>query len=135
MKTKKTLTAAQQIAKEERRARLQEMSRKIAKMTVAERAGILQANGAIMTIEGRALSVRNSILVLMQVPGASVVGGFRRWGAAGRQVMKGQKGASILIPLGTKSEESGEMTPDGHHFTSATVFDISSTCESALVLA
>jgi hypothetical protein len=52
-------------------------------MTDDERAALVAHVGAVVTCEGRALSVHNSCLVLTQFPTASMVGGFRQWKAHG----------------------------------------------------
>jgi hypothetical protein len=131
--TRKPLTAAQQAARDERKAKTRTIAKKVSAMSPVERANILQSCGAIVTVEGRALSLHNTPMLIFQRPGVSVVGGFRQWQTAGRCVMKGQKGLSILIPMGAKREnaETGETSidADGKHFASATVFDISQTRE------
>jgi hypothetical protein len=133
MKTRKQLTPQQQAARDERKARLIEMNRQISKMTEAQRLEIINSTGAIVTCEGRALSTRNTMLVLMQLPKASVVGGFRQWQTMGRKVSKGTHGAAILVPCGHRSQApDGEAVTDeagegGVFFTTTTVFDIAQT--------
>lgn len=113
-------------------------------MSDAGRAEIVMKAGAVVTCEGRALSEVNTMLLVMQHPGVSIVGGFRQWKKAGRYVMKGQKGRSIWIPRGSKSDvpalAGSEMSrrdiveaADGDagrcRFIAGTVFDISQTAE------
>ncbi|GIG57136.1 hypothetical protein Lfu02_15080 [Longispora fulva] len=55
---------------------------------------------------GRRYSLRNVLLIITQLPGATNVNGFWTWKAQGRDVRKGQHGAAILAAMrGTKSTE------------------------------
>ncbi|MGO1487841.1 MAG: ArdC-like ssDNA-binding domain-containing protein [Arachnia sp.] len=81
-------------------------------------------------------SLNNQILIAVQNPAATQVAGYRAWQAAGRQVIKGEKGISILAPV-----TAPRTDPDGHPLLDAngtqlrgivgvkpaTVFDISQT--------
>jgi hypothetical protein len=71
-------------------------------------------------------SPSNALMILFQKPHATQCAGFHAWRAAGRAVRKGAKGAAILVPLGVRSDESGEDTP---YFSWRYVFDISDTEE------
>ena len=115
--------------KPERKARLNEIRQKLAKLTEQEKAALLQ-RGIIFTIEGRALSAHNCYMIYLQCPGhqPSVVGGFKQWRKAGRTVTKGQHGMSILFPAGSKDPETGDIT-EANNFFAATVFDIEQTEE------
>jgi len=108
-------------------------------MSEAERLA-LAAGCQITTVEGRELSPRNQLLVMLQLQGRAVtlVGGFRQWLAAGRCVRKGERGASIWIPTGkgdsgdAGAAPGGEREPTGEEldklrFVTGTVFDISQT--------
>src|SRR5208282_4903090 len=85
-------------------------------------------------------------LCLMQIPGASMVGGFRQWLKLGRCVRKGQHGASIWVPAGARKADSppagagedahdagvageGSGGSDRTRFVIGTVFDVSQTDE------
>ncbi len=125
---KRQLTPEQTAARDAKRARFQATVKKVADMPEAERAQLATQCGAVLTVEGRALSVTNTILCFLQRPGVSVVGGFRQWIRAGRCVRKGEHGLTIWIPLGVKANEAGE-TGDGARFGTASVFDVSQTCE------
>jgi hypothetical protein len=103
---KRTLTAEQIAARDARRARFQGMVKQLAKMSEADRAQLAAQCGAVLNIEGRALSVTNTILCFLQCPGVSVVGGFRQWIKAGRCVRKGEHGLTIWIPLGAGKAEA-----------------------------
>ena len=127
---KKKLTPEQQAAREARRERFRATVKKVAEMPEAERAQLALQCGAVVTCEGRALSVTNTILCFLQRPGVSVVGGFRQWIKAGRCVRKGEHGLTIWIPLGVKENEAGEIG-DGARFGTATVFDVGQTQELA----
>lgn len=95
---------------------------------------ILERVGAVVTCEGRALSATNTMLCLMQLPGVSMVGGFKQWIRQGRAVMKGQHGVSIWIPCAGRKSEDGEAEGE-MYFTSGTVFDISQTAAIELEVA
>lgn len=91
----------------------------------------------IVTIEGRALSPLNTILVATQHPTASVVGGFRQWLKAGRAVRKGERGAWIFVPTVYKGPGVNIITGGAveevteTRFVMAAVFDVSQTDEVA----
>lgn len=44
-------------------------------------------------------SANNSLLILVQRPGATRVAGYRRWRELGRQVRRGEEGIRILAPI------------------------------------
>lgn len=76
-------------------------------------------------------SFGNAVLIGIQNPDATRVAGYNKWKELGRQVRKGEHGASILAPITrTKKDESGDKEKDRKYvagFTSATVFDVSQT--------
>jgi len=81
-------------------------------------------------------SFRNTVLIQMQAPDATRVGGYNTWKAVGRQVSKGEKGIAILAPVVRKvevdagAEGTSTQTEDRRRivaFTQAYVFDISQT--------
>ena len=96
---KKTLTAEQKQATAERRDRFKALVKKVAAMTVDERKALVAATPGIITVERHTLSPVNSILIMMQNPEATIVGGFNQWIRNGRTVRKGEHGFSIWIPL------------------------------------
>jgi antirestriction protein ArdC len=59
-------------------------------------------------------STRNTILIHMQMPGATLVAGFNAWKSKfDRHVVKGAKAISILAPVPfTKREEKEKLDPD-----------------------
>ena len=126
---KRQPTAEQKQAAAERRQKLRALVARIAKMGDAERAQITQ--GLATTIDGHVLSFKNQMLLALQLPRATVVGGFRQWIKAGRMVQKGQHGASIYVPTGTSKPtdepSETEIENGGPRFLLATVFDISQT--------
>jgi len=83
-----------------------------------------------VTCEGHRLSTHNMIFLFCQDQGAhplAMVGGFRQWKKAGRQVQKGEHAAGyIYVPLGVKKD--GEET-DGVRFRLVPVFDVTQTEE------
>lgn len=124
---KKHVTEAQKQAARERREKLAAMAKQIAAMSPEDRAA-LAAQG-VATIEGHALSLKNTLLLIMQRAQVSVVGGFRQWKQAGRVVRKGEKALALWIPVTRKeTDESGEETVNPG-FRLANVFDISQTEE------
>jgi hypothetical protein len=133
-------TAEQKAKAAERRKRFTELANDIARMTDDERAALVARVGAIVTCEGRALSVHNSCLVLTQLPTASMVGGFRPWKEHGRSVKKGEHGLMIWVPTSRKGETEPAATeappvsegqPEGEGkragFVMGTVFDVTQT--------
>jgi hypothetical protein len=70
-------------------------------------------------------SLRNQILIEMQMPNATRVASYRAWLKLGRQVRKGEHGASILVPYIKTDKETGERVVGG--FGGGTVFDVSQT--------
>ena len=137
---KRKLTEDQIQKRDERRARFKTLWAQIAKLDDMERARIAGQYG-FRTVEGRELSMSNQMLIALQCPGASVLGGFRQWLGHGRAVRKGEHGAMIWCPAGRKStiepsnpgadvvmpgETNGE---NDTRFIVGTVFDISQTEE------
>lgn len=94
-----------------------------------EQRAALAARVSVVTIEGRQLSPHNQCLIALQVPAATIIGGFRQWIKAGRVVMKGQHGAVIWVPIGRKDKD-GELT-EKTGFVLGSVFDVSQTQEIA----
>jgi hypothetical protein len=134
-------TAQQKVAAAERRARFTALAQRVAEMSDDERAALVAHVGAVVTCEGRALSVHNSCLVLTQLPTASMVGGFRQWQAHGRRVKKGEHGLMIWVPTSRKDDaepaptdgapatDASKVEGEGKRsgFVMGTVFDVSQT--------
>src|SRR5882724_8209193 len=116
--------------KKERRARMYNLAREVSKLTPEQR-NELSSKCMVTTIEGRSLSVTNQCLIAMQIPSATIVGGFRQWLRAGRVVMKGQHGACIWVPCGYKQQATDGETDivERTGFILGTVFDVSQTQE------
>jgi hypothetical protein len=82
----------------------------------------------IVSIENnRAYSGRNQQLIAMQLNNPTICGGFHQWRIRSRKVKKGEHGALILYPVGTKKDSEDDEEPT--NFFSAVVFDISQTEE------
>ena len=126
------LTEEQRAKSEARKLRFRQLVKQVAAMSDAERDAMLIRVGAVVTCEGRALSPTNTMLCLMQLPGVSMVGGFKQWIRQGRAVRKGEHGVSIWIPCAGKKAEDSE-TEGEMYFTSGTVFDVSQTSPLAHV--
>ena len=136
---RKQLTEEQKARREERRGRFRQLWAGIAKMGEAERLAKCASLG-IVTCEGHELSLGNTLMVALQLPAASVVGGFRQWLKMGRSVRKGEHGAMIWVPT-MRASKDGEAVaasamPAGEpqegedlRFVIGTVFDIGQTDE------
>ena len=92
-------------------------------------------------------SFNNTMLIAMQRPDAPLVTSYKNWQSMGRQVMKGEKGITIIAPTPYKKMKEKEvldenqrpiMGTDGKpkteqvevtvpHFKAVTVFDIAQT--------
>lgn len=137
---RKKLTAEQAAKSAERKSKFRGLVKQVADMSDEQRAQLTSRIGAVITCDGRALSLRNTMLCLLQCPTVSMVGGFRQWLNQGRAVRKGEHGAMIWIPTGKKSDaadggESPETTADEIRFLVGTVFDIAQTEPVALDIA
>lgn len=104
-------------------------------MSADEREAMAARMGTVATVEGRALSLHNALLVYMQRPDATIVGGFRQWLAAGRSVRKGEHGVMIWAPGGERAahEDADDVIDEatsGPRFVMITVFDVAQTEEA-----
>jgi len=115
---------------QEKRTQLKELRQKLANLS-AEQRDQLASHGLVATVEGRTLSLQNTMLLYMQTPDVfggngcrlpTVIGGFRQWLKAGKHVRKGEHGKTIFIPIGEKDKD-GDITGVSTFYT-ATVFDI-----------
>ena len=90
----------------------------------------------IVTCEGHAISAYNACFLAMQTELAlTVVGGFRQWQVAGRQVSPGEKAAGyIYVPL-KKKKDGQDITEEKLRFRMVPVFDIAQTEEVAVAAA
>ena len=132
---RRKLTAEQERARDERRARLRMLCKQIAGMSEQERAHLAE-RASIVTIEGHGLSLHNTCMVVMQRADATIVGGFRQWKRAGRVVRKGEHGMGIWCPrFAGKDGEAAEGAPKLEGFIFGTVFDVSQTEELATAAA
>jgi hypothetical protein len=139
---KKNLTPEQIAARDARKAKFRALWRQVAAMPELERVQMGNRLG-LLTVDGHSLSTCNQILVGMQLPTASVVGGFRQWLCHGRAVRKDEHGAMIWVPTGgrrndvpldggTSNSAIVDCQPEGPsdtRFLIGTVFDISQTQE------
>lgn len=108
----------------ERKERIKELRTRLANLTPQEQES-LSSRGLIATVEGRTLSFHNTLLVYLQSNGVppTIVGGYKQWRNAGKQVRKGEHGYMIWFPVGDKTDD-GDII-DAHTFYTGTVFDIS----------
>ena len=138
---RKAPTPEQQAKAEARRQQFRQLAADLAALTPEQRQAIADHAGAVVTIEGRALSIHNTCLVAVQCPSATVVGGFRQWLSAGRCVRKGEHGLMIWAPTTKRTDGDApsepEPSPDGMvalegtsaspAFIMVTVFDVAQT--------
>jgi hypothetical protein len=84
-----------------------------------------------MLERGRAFhsySLNNQLLIMRQMPTATLVMGYKRWPLVGRFVKKGEHGILILAPMIYKEEdEKGKESKSVRGFKVVRVFDISQT--------
>lgn len=126
---RKTLTPEQLAASAERKEKFKALQARLKEMSEGERAA-LAARVGVVTIEGHAMSVKNSCLIWMQNPRASVVGGFAQWRKAGRAVRKGESGLMIWFPCTFKKKDESGAPIDGEEigsFKTGYVFDLEQT--------
>jgi hypothetical protein len=118
------------------------LARHISNMTDEQKA-VWLARAPILTMDCKALSGKNHMLVAMQCEAATMVGGFRQWLAAGRAVRKGQAAIYIFAPCGNRKADSSAPSsadpgaPEGEaaesvRFLLVPVFDVSQTDEIAV---
>jgi antirestriction protein ArdC len=69
-------------------------------------------------------SVNNTMLIWLQAPEATMVAGYKRWKALGRQVRKGEKAIRILAPIVRKETDpdTGDVESRVVGFRDANVF-------------
>jgi hypothetical protein len=108
----------------ERKEKFQTLAREFSQMSEEERAKIATKMPLVCTIDGRALSKRNSVLLQMQtVKPVTIVGGFNQWRSAGRHVRSGEKALYIMAPSVRQTKEGLDDT----YFVSVAVFDVAQT--------
>lgn len=135
---KRKLTPDQEAARDARRAKFKALWKQVAAMPQCERE-LMAIKCGMRTCDGHALSPSNVYLVLLQCPGATVLGDFRQWRKHGRTVKKGEHGAMIWVPCGVKKSDAAgqpvtitEREPaedNDSRFITGTIFDISQTDE------
>ena len=117
----------------ERKKQFNELRKRLNELTEDQKLEFVARVGGITNTEGKVLSQHNTILLVMQrennIP--TVVGGYRQWQKAGRQVMKGEHGLMIWYPSPRKNDDSNGDGDDDEKvdFYIGTVFDISQTKE------
>lgn len=128
---RKELTEQQKAERDARREKFKALWKQVAAMPQDQRVALSHKYG-FRTVTGHALSPGNQMMIALQLPTASVLGGFRQWIKAGRAVRKGQHGAMIWVPTGGQSADttplSDEVTEGADvRFIVGTVFDIGQT--------
>lgn len=107
-----------------------ELAAKIAKLSDAERMEVSARLGTVATIDGRTLSLKNSIMVKTMFGAATIVGGFNQWKAVGRTVKEGSKAVRIFAPTPHTVKEDDGSTTSSMRFRLVPVFDVSQTEEA-----
>ena len=134
---RKQLTEEQKAKAAERKERFKALWKQVSAMPELERVQLSNRLG-LVTCEGRGLSLTNQMLIALQRPGATVLGGFRQWLKQGRAVRKGEHGCMIWVPCGAKGGADAAAAPAGDgdagegsdvRFIVGTVFDIGQTEE------
>ena len=87
----------------------------------------MAAKFGVVNIEGKYYSLHNQLLLSMQLNNPTVVAGFKQWKDSKRKIKKGEHGALILFPVGTKDKNG--IVEEATNFLTAVVFDISQTEE------
>jgi hypothetical protein len=110
--------------------RRKEAVRRMAELTEAEREVL--TGGEVRRINGgEPYSVRNQMLILMQLPTATVCGGFWDWQKVGRSVRKGESALAISGPPLQPRRGTDEVEEDddrhGGFCPAVATFDISQT--------
>jgi hypothetical protein len=122
-----TITLEQQEKRDARRAKFKALAERLGGMGEEERNDL--SSHTVINPEGHVLSPVNTILINMQRPGCTVVGGFYQWKKFNRHVLKGEVGISIWVPTNAPKDEEEEM-PDRILFSLTVVFDITQTEEN-----
>ena len=81
----------------------------------------------VVNIEGKYYSLHNQLLLAMQLDNPTIVAGFKQWQEANHKIKKGEHGALILFPVGSK-DKNGKVE-EVENFLTGVVFDISQTEE------
>ncbi len=133
---RKKLTTEQEANRDARREKFRALVKHVAEMTDEQKAHLTARLGAVLTCDGHALSLHNTLMLMVQCPNVSVVGGFRQWIKAGRVVRKGEHGHMIWLPrvkggtaeAATPAPAEADAKPE-LRFLMGTVFDITQTDE------
>jgi hypothetical protein len=131
---RKPLSAEAAAERAARKEKLSTLIKEISAMTAFQRMQLFSKLPCIVNTEGKALSVRNTILIHRQISDPTMVGGFRQWLKQGRCVRKGEHGAAILFPRTFGKAGAQEDNADGEtqvksamRFLTGTVFDVGQT--------
>lgn len=136
VRKKKELTAEQKQKTAERKEKLKALCASLRSMPKEQREALAAKCAAVITCEGRALSLHNQCMVAAQNPFATVIGGFNQWRKLGRSVRRGEHGLVIWAPAGNGDGDADMQPPaDGEEkqqrmrFLLVTMFDVAQTEE------
>ena len=114
----------------ERREKFSGLAKRLKAMSEDEKIAFVSKIGSIVNVDGKSLSLQNTCLLLFQSSGVpTMVGGFKQWQRAGRQVKRGEHGLMIWYPSRRASKDSDDSTEPELKFFVGTVFDIGQTEE------
>ena len=109
-----------------RREKISLLNKQITSLSEEKKNQIAKKLG-VVNIEGKYYSLHNQLLLSMQIDNPTVVAGFKQWQESKRKIKKGEHGALILFPVGSK--DNNGLVEEPTNFLTATVFDISQTEE------
>src|SRR5215472_18956015 len=132
MRKNKYRPTPEELAKrDEKRARVRELAKRVSAMDGATRESLARKAG-IRNLDGHELSLKNQCLLILQRPNVSLVCGFRQWKKAGRSVAKGEQSLCIFVPVFDEKTPGAEKYEEGgsvDFFVTGNVFDVSQTRE------
>lgn len=104
------------IPQEEMDRRVSELNKKVAENVERIQNSAEFRNFLITMSHFHTYSWNNTMLILLQKPGATHVAGYNTWVALGRQVKGGEKGISILAPRGRTGAVTWRRATNGATF-------------------
>lgn len=109
-----------------RKERIAFLNKQISNISEEKRRA-MAAKFGVVNIEGKYYSLHNQLLLAMQLDNPTIVAGFKQWQEANHKIKKGEHGALILFPVGSK-DKNGKVE-EVENFLTGVVFDISQTEE------
>ena len=119
-------TDEQKAKAEARRAQFKQLAAQLGALTDEQRTALAAKLPTITNCNGHSLSPHNTIMLSYQREAVTMVGGYRQWQAAGRQVQLGEESMLIWVPK-MKGKQSADEIAELSGFITASVFDVSQT--------